>query len=283
MSQIQKQVLKIDDLSVIKILDKPFTKQIINCFEDTPKTASEIAHAVSFPKDKIYYHLKKLLSVKIIFIAETEIVKGIEQKKFLPVAKHFEIIYEGEKRLSKRTKIEYEKQVTESKNNLFTSKKIKPVKRKLINRTIIDRRRSNDRRNDDNPLKVNEFGNDNKRSVIKRRSQIERRISTNDIDDTVNQKEHITKPQKRKIQSQILNNYLLNLNGITKAMTFVHTGNTVTFMQAELDGKGFNIERIRKYILPIKIDNTAIKTLPELIINIYQQYIEKLKSSHLMR
>ena len=95
MSQIQKQVLEIDDIKVIKIFEKPFTKQIINCFDDAPKTASEIAQAVAFPKDKIYYHLKKLLSVKIIFIAETEIVKGIEQKKFLPVAKHFEIKYKG--------------------------------------------------------------------------------------------------------------------------------------------------------------------------------------------
>ncbi len=58
MSQIQKQVLEIDDLSVIKIFEKPFTKQIINCFDDAPKTASEISHAVAFPKDKIYYHLK---------------------------------------------------------------------------------------------------------------------------------------------------------------------------------------------------------------------------------
>ena len=95
MSQIQKQVSEIDDIKVIKIFEKPFTKQIINCFDDAPKTASEIAKAVAFPKDKIYYHLKKLLSVKIIFIAETEIVKGIEQKKFLPVAKHFEIKYKG--------------------------------------------------------------------------------------------------------------------------------------------------------------------------------------------
>ena len=89
MSQIQKQVLEVDDLRVIKILENHFTKQIINCFDATPKTASEVAEAVSFPKEKIYYHLKKLLAVEIIFIAETEIVKGIEQKKYLPVAKHF--------------------------------------------------------------------------------------------------------------------------------------------------------------------------------------------------
>ena len=281
MSQIQKQVSEIDDIKVIKIFEKPFTKQIINCFDDSPKTASEIAQAVAFPKDKIYYHLKKLLSVKIIFIAESEIVKGIEQKKFLPVAKHFEIKYKGEKDSSKKTIIDSENNNIESKKNLSASKINKPVKSNLINRTIIDRRRSNDRRNDDNPLKVNEIGNENKRSVINRRSQIERRISINGIDHTSKQKEEISKPYKRKIKSQTLNNYLLNLNGITQAMTFVYTGNTVTFMQAGLDSKGFKIERIRKYILPIKIDNTSIKTLPELIINLYEQYIEKPKRKNL--
>ena len=123
MSQIQKQVLEIDDIKIIKIFEKPFTKQIINCFDDAPMTASEIAQAVAFPKDKIYYHLKKLLSVKIIFITESEIVKGIEQKKFLPVAKHFEIKYKGEKASSKSTKIDSEKEMTDSKKNSSASKK----------------------------------------------------------------------------------------------------------------------------------------------------------------
>ena len=275
MSQIQKQVSEIDDIKVIKIFEKPFTKQIINCFDDSPKTASEIAQAVSFPKDKIYYHLKKLLSVKIIFIAETEIVKGIEQKKFLPAAKHFKIKYKGETPSLKTSKIDSDKKITESKTNLSTSTKIKTVKSDFVNRTIIDRRRSNDRRNEDNPLKVNEFGNENKRSVINRRSNIERRIITNSIDGPFNQKGKIKKPFTHKLKSKIFNNYLLNLNGINQAMTFVYTGNTVTFMQATLDNKGFYIERVRNYILPIKIENHNIKTLPDLIINVYQQYIKK--------
>ena len=119
MIQIQKQDLQIDDLSVIKIFDKPFTKQIINCFEDTPKTASEIAHAVSFPKDKIYYHLKKLLAVKLIFIAETEIVKGIEQKRFLPVAKHYEIKYSENKSSLKRISEKPEIEIIDPENNII--------------------------------------------------------------------------------------------------------------------------------------------------------------------
>ena len=281
MSQIQKQVLKIDDLSVIKILDKPFTKQIINCFEDAPKTASEIAHAVAFPKDKIYYHLKKLLAVNIIFIAETEIVKGIEQKRFLPVAKHFEINYKEKKSPLKRISEESEKEITDPNNHITDLENNKSVKLNYIKRNIIDRRRSNDRRNDDNPLTVNDHGSKNKRSVITRRGQIERRISTNVFDSLIYEKEEIKKPFKSKIKSQRINNYLLILNGITQAMTFVYTGNTVTFMQATLDNKGFNIDRIRNYQFPIKIDNHEIKTLPELIINVYQQYIKKSKRKNL--
>ena len=129
MSQIQKKVLEIDDLNVIKIFNKPFTKQIIKCFDNAPKTASEIAHAVAFPKDKIYYHLKKLLAVKIIFIAETEIVKGIEQKSFLPVAKHFEIKYRKNKSSLKGISEESELEILDTENNKPELKNIKSIKR----------------------------------------------------------------------------------------------------------------------------------------------------------
>ena len=91
MSQTQKKVLYIEESKVIKVLNKPFTKQILKAFSSTPLTASDIAEAISFPKDKIYYHIKKLLSLELLFVAETKKIKGIEQKKFFPVAKNFEI------------------------------------------------------------------------------------------------------------------------------------------------------------------------------------------------
>ena len=176
MSQIQKQVLEIDDLNVIKIFNKPFTKQIINCFDDSPKTASEIAHAVAFPKDKIYYHLKKLLAVKLIFIAETEIVKGIEQKRFLPVAKHYQIKYSENKSSLKRISEKPEIEIIDPENNIIELKNIKSIKTNLRKRNIYNRRRNIDRRNDENRLTVNDHSSKEKRSVIKRRDQIERRI-----------------------------------------------------------------------------------------------------------
>ncbi|MED5427540.1 MAG: hypothetical protein VX586_06680, partial [Candidatus Neomarinimicrobiota bacterium] len=70
---------------------------------------SEVAEAVSFPKDKIYYHIKKLLALDILFIAETEIVKGIEQNKYLPIAQKIQclktqtmLVIHGKNRINSR-------------------------------------------------------------------------------------------------------------------------------------------------------------------------------------
>ena len=53
----QKKIIQISDQKIIKIFKKPFTKKILDCFDDKPKTASEIANSISFPKEKIYYHI----------------------------------------------------------------------------------------------------------------------------------------------------------------------------------------------------------------------------------
>ena len=53
----QLEVLYVSSKKVQKAISKPIPKKIIDCFYSTPLTASEIAEAVSFPKDKIYYHI----------------------------------------------------------------------------------------------------------------------------------------------------------------------------------------------------------------------------------
>ena len=82
----QLDVLYVSNKKIQKAISKPIPKKIIDCFYDTPLTASQIADAVSFPKDKIYYHIKKLIVLDILFVSETEEVKGIVQKKFLPTS-----------------------------------------------------------------------------------------------------------------------------------------------------------------------------------------------------
>ena len=91
MASEQKDIFRIDNIKLLKVISDPIRKQIIDVLYDEPLTASEIADEISFPKDKIYYHIKKLQSSGILIIAESEKVKGITQNKFINVAKKFEI------------------------------------------------------------------------------------------------------------------------------------------------------------------------------------------------
>ena len=54
MARDQKLVIKVSNEKIIKVLNKPFTKSILDCFDEKPKTAGQITNSISFPKEKIY-------------------------------------------------------------------------------------------------------------------------------------------------------------------------------------------------------------------------------------
>ena len=86
-----KDIIRINNIKLLKVISDPTRKMIIDVLYDNPLTASEIAEKISYPKDKIYYHIKKLQSNGILIIAESQVVKGITQNKFINAAKKFEI------------------------------------------------------------------------------------------------------------------------------------------------------------------------------------------------
>ncbi|MBT6018782.1 hypothetical protein HOG81_06165, partial [bacterium] len=75
-------ISNLSDQSVIKAVSKPVPKKIISCIGKNSLTASEISEKISFPKEKIYYHLKKLVAFEILVVSEKEEIKGIVQKKY---------------------------------------------------------------------------------------------------------------------------------------------------------------------------------------------------------
>ena len=91
MASEPKDIIRIDNIKLLKVISDPTRKMIIDVLYDTPLTASEIAEKISYPKDKIYYHIKKLQANGILIVAESEKVKGITQNKFINAAKKFEI------------------------------------------------------------------------------------------------------------------------------------------------------------------------------------------------
>ena len=58
MTSDQKDIIRIDNINLLKVISDPIRKQIIDVLYDEPLTASAIADEINFPKDKIYYHIK---------------------------------------------------------------------------------------------------------------------------------------------------------------------------------------------------------------------------------
>ena len=287
MTQLQKDIIIINDPKKIKLLNKPFTKQILGSFSDKPKTASEIAKTISFPKEKIYYHIKNLLAKDILLVADTQVIKGIEQKSFIPSAKEFQI------REGKNQPPKTDPEIKNIFNSDNEEKAKKEIKRK-VNRKISERRRVNGRRNQKRRLSSNrrnknksKFEGEDKRTqkerryikdqrnTISRRELLDRRFENNNL--TNRNKVETTKIKRitNKSKSIKYKNFLLGLNGVKDAMTFVHTGNNVTFLFCKLQSKGFEIQRINNYRLPLRVKENTINTLPELIANVFNQFIEE--------
>ena len=321
--QVPKDQIIITDEKTIKAVKKPIANKILNCFYGKPLTAPQISEAIKFPKEKIHYHIKKLISLKILSITGSKMIAGIEQKDFYPVAKN--IIAEGKtlytyekyskKEITEKTKNEKQqispKKETDSKKTFATpSKTIKNSEKKersentttelrkekkdnyprflIERRRVLNRRYNNDQRQlNDRRIKQDlDYDKEEKRKITIRRKGIERRENSNrrlknerrseNIKIPVQDSSNLSKTSYNKhIKSRFLNNTYLHLNGITQAMTFVHTGDIVTFMQARLGYQGFKILRLQKFNLPFEKNNQTIKNLPELINNVYNQFISK--------
>ena len=137
--QVPKKQLIINDNKTFKAIKKPIANKILNCFYDKPLTAPQIADAIKFPKDKIHYHIKKLISLKIININGSEMVMGIEQKKFYPSAYKIifneDTIFNFNKYLKKEQKSNINEEAKQIKKSIIISIKIfhqKILKKKKI-------------------------------------------------------------------------------------------------------------------------------------------------------
>ncbi|MBS7525503.1 helix-turn-helix domain-containing protein [Fusibacter paucivorans] len=82
-----KEVMVLKDLEQIKAISQQYRLQIVEAFENKPKTAKQIAETMGEPHGRVNYHIKMLEKVGIIELVE-EIVKfGVVEKYYCPVAK----------------------------------------------------------------------------------------------------------------------------------------------------------------------------------------------------
>ncbi|MDN5351124.1 MAG: hypothetical protein PWQ12_40 [Clostridiales bacterium] len=81
-----KEVLVLKDLEQIKAVSQQYRLDILDAFNNQPKTAKQIAETLGEPHGRVNYHIKILEKVGIVELIE-EIVKfGVVEKYYCPVA-----------------------------------------------------------------------------------------------------------------------------------------------------------------------------------------------------
>jgi len=81
-----RKVLVLKELEQIKAISQEYRLQIVEAFENMPKTAKQIAKWMDEPHGRVNYHIKILEKVGIVALVE-EITKfGVVEKYYCPVA-----------------------------------------------------------------------------------------------------------------------------------------------------------------------------------------------------
>jgi DNA-binding transcriptional ArsR family regulator len=83
---------EITDLETLRVLADPLRLSIIGAFPSDaarrrPMSVKEIAERIDEGQTKLYRHVKKLEDVGLIYVAETRVVSGILEKRYLPAQK----------------------------------------------------------------------------------------------------------------------------------------------------------------------------------------------------
>ena len=288
----QKDSILITDSKVIKLLNKPLIRDIINCLSDSPKTATEISTLVTFPKDKIYYHIKNLIKHDILYISDIKKINGVDQKMFFPRSKNFITNSNTEK--VKNTTPYYaetkdDKKIIKNVENNNKDIKYK-IKRSINRRRRIERRTTFRRqyivrrvstkigfKGNEKREKIDRRINIEQRVQINRRQVFDRRITKEKNNETNTGNVSSKKDKITKNRSIPFKNYLLKMRGVKEAISFVYDGYFVSVLHCKLSKIGFEVYSCNKYKLPFVQKDFTIHTLPEFIISILDQIFTKEK------
>lgn len=84
-----EEIKYIKNLEELKIISDPLRLKILLNFSKGNKSAQDIANDLDLERSKVHYHLKIMENSGFIEVIDTNIINGIIQKIYAPVAKAF--------------------------------------------------------------------------------------------------------------------------------------------------------------------------------------------------
>lgn len=90
-------VRKIQTDEELKIFSDPYRMKIINAYikAGKPLTVKGVADLMGEVPAKVHYHVKKLLTINILFLDHTEMINGITAKYYKLTTENFQVSYEN--------------------------------------------------------------------------------------------------------------------------------------------------------------------------------------------
>lgn len=83
---VMKDAIVLKDLEQIKAVSQQYRLNIIDAFNNQPKTAKQIAECLKEPHGRVNYHIKMLEKVGIVELIEEVSKLGVVEKYYCPVA-----------------------------------------------------------------------------------------------------------------------------------------------------------------------------------------------------
>jgi DNA-binding transcriptional ArsR family regulator len=84
----------VKDLAVLRVLSDGLRLQLIEAFGRTrgvPRSVKEVARELGQSPTKLYYHVNLLEEHGLLLVAESRLVSGIVEKRYVPAAKNYKV------------------------------------------------------------------------------------------------------------------------------------------------------------------------------------------------
>jgi DNA-binding transcriptional ArsR family regulator len=84
----------ISDLATLRVLSDPLRLQLLEAFgrlQGVPRTVKEVARELGETPTKLYYHVNLLEEQGILKVAESRLVSGIVEKRYVPSARSYRL------------------------------------------------------------------------------------------------------------------------------------------------------------------------------------------------
>ncbi|TCP55872.1 helix-turn-helix protein [Tumebacillus sp. BK434] len=84
-------VYEVTSLEQMKALSNKLRVQILNQFDEEPRTSKQLADLLGLPASKVHYHVRELHRTGLLVLVETREKGGVIEKYYLPVAKQIRV------------------------------------------------------------------------------------------------------------------------------------------------------------------------------------------------